>query len=226
MKFIKHCIKFFYISFGPFLRFARSLFQIFYGDWFLLNLQLPVVSIFGGAKLLQDTLYAKKARDLALMLVKNDISIVTGGGSGIMQAANCGAVESKNRKKIQSISIGLKGLDDKIRNECSQKIIMTNYLFVRKWLLMRHSIAFIIFPGGFGTLDELAELLTLMQIKKIKKQPVILIGKDYWRPIIDWIENSALKENLITNEDTNLITITDDLEITCRLCKKYVCKTK
>ena len=223
MIFVTRFLRFSKISLGPLLRFSRSLIQIFHGAWFLSQLQLPIVTIFGGAKLKQNKRFSKLAKELAMMLVNNGVSIITGGGSGIMEAANCGAMEGKANKKIQSISVVVKGLDESIRNRCTQKVIMTNYLFVRKWLLMRYSVAFVVFPGGFGTLDELAEILTLMQTKKIKKQPIILIGKNYWQPIIDFFKNSALKKKLIKSDDYKLISVTDDIENACDICKKSSC---
>ena len=109
-----------------------------------------------------------------------------------------------------SIGISVRGLEDK--NPCVQEYFKMDYFFARKWLLTQYSSGFVVFPGGFGTLDELSEVLTLLQTNQIKKVPIVLIGKEYWQPFMDWITNEMVDHQLITPEHVKLFSITDDIE--------------
>ncbi len=189
-----------------------------YGVWKLTRLPRPRVSIFGGSKIHLDHPYATKAMQLAQKLVDNNISVLTGGGSGIMQAANCGAF-SVHKPESRSMGIGVKGLDENLISECLQEVVFVNYFYSRKWLLTSYSEAFVIFPGGFGTLDELAEISTLIQTKKLYPAPIVLIGTEFWAPLMQWINESALKEGLLKEQDKNLITVTDDIDEALRIVK-------
>lgn len=184
--------------------------QIVYGLWRLSKLTHPIITIFGGSKVQQDSEFARQATQLAQMLVDHDISVLTGGGPGIMQAANCGAVRTK-KGEIRSIGVGVKGLDENLINICAQEYIAMNYFFARKWLLTQYSVGFAVFPGGFGTLDELAEIVTLMQTKKLPPVPIVLISKTYWKPFMEWVYESALKNNMLKEMDVNLLIVTDDI---------------
>ncbi|MCA9770302.1 TIGR00730 family Rossman fold protein [Candidatus Dependentiae bacterium] len=186
-------------------------FQLMYGAWKILNIPKPMVSIFGGSRLNQDDPYAVKAHEFAQRLVNADISVVTGGGPGVMEAASCGAMVKQTGKKARSVGISVKDLNEG-RNPCVQDYIELNYFFARKWLLTHYSAAFIVFPGGFGTLDELAEVLTLIQTKEISRVPIFLIGVEYWDDFMVWVKKEALEHGLIDKEDLNLFTLTDDLE--------------
>lgn len=181
--------------------------QIMFGAWKLLKVKPPIVSIFGGSRFKQDHPYAIQARAFAQKLVDNNISIITGGGSGIMEAVNCGAI-SGDGKKARSIGINIRGLEEP--NPCLQEYIELDFIFARKWLMTQYSIAFVIFPGGFGTLDELAEVLTLMQTKRLQRIPVILIGVEYWNDFRNWIHQETLRYDLVSKEDLSLFSITDD----------------
>lgn len=194
-----------------FFRLFRVSLQVVYGAWRLSKMKGPFVSIFGGAKLSQESPYAHKANKLAQRLVEQNISVVTGGGSGVMYAANCGAIKPRNGGNGKSIGIGVKGLDNP-KNPCVNEYFEIDYFFARKWLLTRFSEAFIIFPGGFGTMDELTEVLTLIQTKRMKRIPIVLVGTDYWRLFMQWVSDSAFKNDLIKKEDLKLFTVTDDLE--------------
>ena len=191
------------------LHLTYTFFQILYGAWRIAGVGGPYVSIFGSARFSQDDTYAKQAHELARMLVEDDISVLTGGGPGIMEAASCGAVDPDSRAK--SIGIGVRDLTEK-HNQCVQIRFELEYFFARKWLLTHYSSAFIVFPGGFGTLDELAEVITLVQTKKLKKVPIVLVGKEYWRPFMNWIEQEAIKHGAISQEDIAVFTVTDDLD--------------
>jgi uncharacterized protein (TIGR00730 family) len=128
-----------------------------------------------------------------------------------MEAANLGAVHLIKKDGIRSIGIGVRGLQED-KNVYVQEYFELDYFFARKWLLTQHSDAFIVFPGGFGTLDEFAGVLTLMQTHNLRQVPVILIGIDFWSPFLEWIQDHLLPLGLLTQEDIYLFTITDDLE--------------
>jgi len=205
---------------SEFFSFIKVAFQIVSGAWKLSYLSRPRVTIFGGARLGQRTEFAQKAFDLAEHLVEHGISVITGGGSGVMHAANCGAV-SKTTSHTRSVGIGVRELGEG-RNPCVQQYFELEYFFARKWLLTRYSNAFIIFPGGFGTMDELAEVLTLIQTKKLPRNPVLLIGKEYWRDFLEWLQFSALAHGLIKKEDLELFKMTDDIDEAFRIIQ-YEC---
>lgn len=197
--------------------FLAVFFNLLYGIWKLSRLDKAPVTIFGGTHLFPDSLYLVKAHQLANMLAKNGIPVLTGGGPGIMEAANCGAANIEG-KIISTMAIGVKGLDDGGGfNKCVKHSIVMRYFFSRKILLINYSIGFAIFPGGFGTLDELTELLTLIQTGMRQKAPIVLIGVDYWAPFMDWMHNSALNEHLISYSDTSLFIVTDDIDYAYKL---------
>lgn len=205
----------------------KTMFQLMKGIWKISRLPGPTVSIFGGSRLQGTSIYAPQAHDLAVLLVQHDISVLTGGGPGIMEAANCGAFHAETKKTTaRSIGITVRGLEEVPFNFCAQEKIIVDYFFVRKWLLIYYSVAFAIFPGGFGTLDELGEVITLMQTKKIKGVPIVLIGKNYWQPFLNWLRDYALKEGLILEADLKMIQATDDIDEALRLLKEHcdVCK--
>lgn len=205
--------------------------QLMYGVWKISQLPQPVVTIFGGSRISQADTYAKMTHDLTHLLADAHISVITGGGPGIMKAATC-AVEDEHTKVIRArtLAITVKNLiKDEPVNECAKEYIAMDYFFSRKWLMINFSIAFAVFPGGFGTLDELFEVLTLLQTQSMEGVPVVLIGKDYWEPLIHWIENIVLKEGLIEPMDLSLFQVTDDLNVAfcilkerCEQCKKCV----
>lgn len=190
------------------LKLIRVFFQLIYGVWRISKLPHPIVSIFGGSRLPQQDEYARQADQIGQWLVERDISVLTGGGPGIMEAASCGAIRSDGGKG-KSIGIGVRDLGEG-RNPCVEEYFQLDYFFARKWLLTRYSVGFIVFPGGFGTMDELAEVLTLIQTKKMKKIPIVLVGKEYWEPFMKWVIDEALKHGLVKKEHVQLFTVTDD----------------
>lgn len=211
---------FFYLS--VFRNLFVTFYQLMRGIWSINHLHGPIVSIFGGAHLRSTSHYAAQAHELAGLLIVNDISVITGGGPGIMEAANCGAFHAQNEQtKARSIGITVKGLEEEPFNMCAQEKIIVDYFFVRKWLMVHYSIAFVFFPGGFGTLDELGEVITLMQTKKLVGMPIVLIGKHYWAHYFQWLHDYALKDGLITQQDLDLIQITDNIDIALRLLKEH-----
>lgn len=194
-------------------RFLREFFRLAGGVWTLSNLEKPIVSVFGGSKVAQEHLYAKKAAELAGKLMAHNISVITGGGPGIMQAANCGAFEyqGSTKRTAKSIGISVTGLPQEARNYCADDYVVTNYFVTRKYLLTRYATAFALFPGGYGTMDELFEILTLMQTNKQPRVPIVLIESRYWQPIIAWCKE-AVKEGLLLPEDADLLFVTDDID--------------
>ncbi len=169
----------------------------------------PCVSIFGSARTKSDHKYYKMAEEIAAKLVRHGYGVVTGGGPGIMEAGNKGA------KKQGGKSVGLNIIlpFEQNGNEYidQDKLITFDYFFVRKVMFVKYSQGFIVMPGGFGTLDELFEAITLIQTKKIGKFPIVLVGKDYWGGLIDWIKSTMLaKENNINEKDLDLFKVVED----------------
>lgn len=190
----------------------RIFLNVLYGISKIAKLSHAPVTIFGGARLKPDSIYMKQASELAHRLAESGIPVLTGGGPGIMEAASCGAVKTK-KGVISTIGITVTGLaGSEPTSVCSPLVIVMDNYQSRKWLLINYSIGFAVFPGGFGTLDELTEILTLTQTKLRVKAPIVLIGKEYWQPIMDWIHASALAHGLISQEDVELFTITDDVD--------------
>lgn len=176
------------------------------------------VTIFGSARTHQSDKYAILAQKLAFGLAQEGINVVTGGGDGIMQAANRGAYKSNNAESI-GLSIDLP-FEQSI-NPYTTKQLTFNYFFSRKYMLVKYSKACVVFPGGFGTLDEMFEVLTLTQTGKMAKGfKIYLIGCDYWKYLIKFIKKSLYKENMINKEDLDIITLTDDIELVKNQIKK------
>ena len=193
-----------------------------YGVWHVSRFKHAPVTVFGGARLKHESVYMKKASQLAQKLAYHGIPVLTGGGPGIMEAASCGAL-STNRHYITTLGISVKGLEvERDPALCKRNVIMMDSFAARKWLLIHYSVGFAVFPGGFGTLNELTELLTLIQTKLTSKAPIVLIGKEYWEPLMVWIQESALKNKLIAQEDVELFTLTDDIEEAFLLLKRHV----
>jgi len=166
----------------------------------------PLVCIFGSARTRPaDPLY-KLARRVGRMLVKRGMSVITGGGDGIMAAANRGAKEAGGNSVGLNIDLPM----EQKPNRYITHMIEFRYFFARKYMFLRHSSAFIIFPGGFGTMDELFESLMLIQTRRHPRFPVVLVGRDYWRGLIHWLKNTMLTEGCISPEDLRLFTISDD----------------
>lgn len=182
--------------------------QMVRGAWHIAKLKPPIITVFGGARFDKEDYYFKLASQLGNMLVQADISVLTGGGPGIMEGASCGAFR---KTKAQSIGIGVKDLGEQM-NPCVDKFITLNHFFARKWLLTRYASGFIVFPGGFGTLDELTEVLTLMQTNKLDRVPIVLVGTEYWGSFMDWLSHEAIEHKVLTTKDLELFTITDDLQ--------------
>ncbi|MFY0687725.1 MAG: TIGR00730 family Rossman fold protein [Cyclobacteriaceae bacterium] len=170
----------------------------------------PCVSIFGSARTKPDHKYYKMAQDIAERLVVQGYGVITGGGPGIMEAGNRGA----NLKGGKSVGLNIDLPFEQKANEYidRDKSIDFDYFFVRKVMFVRYSQGFIVMPGGFGTLDELFEAITLIQTEKIGRFPIVLLGSEYWAGLFEWIKNVMLAEGNISSEDLELISIVDSAE--------------
>jgi uncharacterized protein (TIGR00730 family) len=180
------------------------------------------VTFFGSARIsAEDPMYAR-AVELARGLAREGFAIITGGGPGIMEAANRGAKEGGG----QSIGCNIELPFEQGTNRYVDLAINFRYFFVRKTMFVKYSEGFIIFPGGFGTLDELFEALTLIQTGKVQNFPVILFGSDYWGGLLRWIKDRLVKERKISPEDLRLLVVTDSVEKAQRLivdCYRHKC---
>jgi hypothetical protein len=185
----------------------------------------PCVSIFGSARLTSDSEYYKLAEEVAFKLTQFGYGIITGGGPGIMEAANLGAKRGTGRSV--GINIALPYEQNANLFVDHDKLITFDYFFVRKTMFMKYAQGFIVLPGGFGTFDELFEALTLIQTEKIGRFPIVLIGKDYWSGLIDWIRKTMLNEHqCIHPDDLDLFHLVDDpdeaVEIINNFYSKYL----
>jgi uncharacterized protein (TIGR00730 family) len=168
----------------------------------------PCVSIFGSARTKPDNKYYQIAEEVAAKLVRHGYGVITGGGPGIMEAGNKGAKSEGGRSVGLNIELPFEQNGNPYIDP--DKLITFDYFFVRKVMFVKYSQGFIVMPGGFGTLDELFEAITLIQTDKIGKFPIVLVGKSYWQGLIDWMENTMLTEKNISPGDINLFHLVDD----------------
>ena len=168
----------------------------------------PAVSIFGSARIAPDDPYALAAEDLAGRLARKGITVITGGGPGVMAAANKGAAQAGG----VSVGLGVELPHEQSVNEWCTVALTFRYFFARKTMFVKYAQAFVIFPGGFGTFDELFESLTLVQTGKIDHFPVILWGRDYWQPLLDWLHTTVEQHGMVGDIDLELFNITEDNE--------------
>lgn len=168
----------------------------------------PAVSIFGSSRTPRGTHFYEAAQKTAHLLSENGLVVITGGGPGIMEAGNRGAAEANGL----SVGLNIHLPFEQEFNTYQNFSLEFRYFFVRKMMFMKYSIGYIIFPGGFGTLDELFEAMTLTQTGKIKLFPIVLFGLDYWGRMLEWVKESMLAEDYISQEDIDLLTVTEDPE--------------
>lgn len=173
-----------------------------------LNALGPAVSIFGSARLMADSPYYSAARDVAQSLSKAGFAVITGGGPGIMGAANEGAFKQGSA----SVGLNIELPQEQIANPNQDMHLSFRYFFVRKLMFVKYSTGFIVFPGGFGTLNEFFEALTLIQTQKIRQFPVILYGSEFWKGMIDWLKREVTDLGCIDANDMFLFRIVDDPE--------------
>lgn len=180
------------------------------------------VAFFGSKRLKETHLYYKKAYKTAHLLAKNGYQIITGAGSGVMEAANRGARDARKR------SIGLNILipQKQIVNPYVNYLLEFRYFFVRKVMFAKYSCAFVVFPGGYGTLDELFEGLTLAQAHRVQPFPIILVGKKVWKGLISWWEDALIKEGTLVKKDLTFLELVDSPQEVLTIIKKFYAENK
>jgi uncharacterized protein (TIGR00730 family) len=167
----------------------------------------PCVTVFGSARIPRSDRYYKLGVDIAKRLAKHNLGVITGGGPGIMEAANKGAAQSRGK----SVGLNIELPHEQAGNRFANVPIHFHYFFSRKVCFVKYSLAFIFMPGGFGTLDELFEVLTLVQTQRIPEFPLILFGKEYWSGLLRWMKQEVrAKHKFIGERDLDLLTVTDD----------------
>jgi len=165
----------------------------------------PAVTIYGSARLRADDALYRQTEEIAYRLGQAGFSIITGGGPGVMEAANKGALKAG----VISVGLNIELPEEQAGNAYATKSITFNHFFTRKVMLVKYATAFVIMPGGLGTLDELTEVLTLMQTCKIKPFPVILFGSEFWKGFMDWLRNCVLAGGFISEGDFDLVRVCD-----------------
>ncbi|MFZ5560135.1 MAG: TIGR00730 family Rossman fold protein [Pseudomonadota bacterium] len=173
--------------------------------------------LFGSARLTPDSPYYQAAEKFARLLSQAGVNIITGGGPGIMEAANKGA----HNQGARSIGLNISLPMEQAANPYQDISLYFRYFFVRKFMFMKHAIAFVIFPGGYGTLDEMFEVLTLIQTGKSEPFPIILYGRDYWAGLIDWLRDTMLKSGCISDSDLDLFRVIDDVDEGAKIIIDY-----
>lgn len=187
----------------------------------------PCVSIFGSARTKDENKYYQMAVDTGRLLTERGYGVITGGGPGIMEAGNKGAYEAGGKSVGLNIELPFEQFHNRYIDR--DKILEFDYFFIRKVMFMKYSQGYIVLPGGFGTMDELFEAMTLIQTGKIARFPIVLVGVDYWKGLIDWIKDTMLEtEKNINAEDLNLFRLVDTAEEAAehifRFYDKYVLK--
>lgn len=176
------------------------------------------VTIFGSARVKPEDPCYEQARLLAVKLVEAGFSVISGGGPGIMEAANLGAAEAGGTSVGMNIELPF----EQKPNPYANVPVNYHYFFIRKVMFVKYSVAYIVMPGGFGTMDELFEALTLIQTKRIKGFPVVLVGSDFWKGLISWLKRMMLKEGMICQEDLDLFKVIDDPDEVVKHIQKFV----
>lgn len=178
----------------------------------------PSVSIFGSSRVKEGDEIYEKAERIGQLLAENGFGVITGGGPGVMEAANKGAAMVGGRSIGLNIELPL----EQTPNPYTNIKLSFHYFFVRKVMFVKYAVAYIILPGGFGTLDELFEAITLIQTHKIKPFPVILVGSEYWKGLLDWIKEVVLKEGKISPQDLEIFQLIDEPEEIVKTIKRTV----
>jgi uncharacterized protein (TIGR00730 family) len=208
-----------YFNAGDSWRLFRIMAEFVEGFDSLSSIKGPAVSFFGSARTKPDDPYYELTTMIAAELVNNDYTVITGGGPGIMEAANKGAAEAGGN----SVGLNINLPFEQEPNIFTNLPLSFKYFFVRKVMFIKYALAFICMPGGFGTLDEAFEALTLIQTKRIKPFPVILVGTDYWSGLVDWMKEKMLAADKIDNEDMVIFNVMDEpVEIVSYIKKTVV----
>jgi len=175
------------------------------------------VSVFGSSRIKPGTKYYKLAEDIAYHLAKEGYAIITGSGPAIMEAANKGAWRAKGH----SIGLNIQIPSEQKPNKYVDTLLDFRYFFVRKVMFVKYASAFVIMPGGYGTLDEFTEAINLIQTERIPKFPVILVGREYWKGMLDWLKNTVLKNGSINKEELNIFTVVDTPQEVVHIINKF-----
>ena len=175
------------------------------------------VSIFGSSRVKPNDKYYKMAEELAGMLVKEGYAIISGGGPGIMEAANKGAFKAGGK----SVGLNIEIPREQKPNKFVKTLLNFRYFFCRKVMFVKYASAYVVFPGGYGTMDEFFEALTLIQTKRIKSFPVILVGAEYWRELVEWINGELIRRKYISKKDTNIFHVADTSQEVVEVIKNF-----
>jgi len=178
----------------------------------------PAVSIFGSARIPPTDPVYQKAERIAELFVQNKFAVITGGGGGVMEAANKGAAKAGG----PSVGMNIKLPYEQAPNPYADIQLEFKYFFIRKVMFMKYAFAYVAMPGGLGTLDEVFEVMTLIQTRRIKPFPVILVGSDYWSGLLDWIRSRLRDTGKISPEDMNIVQLLDDPEEVVATVKRFV----
>ena len=178
----------------------------------------PAVTIFGSSRAHPNSTDYKTTQEVARLLVENDFNVISGGGPGIMEAANRGAAEAGGK----SVGLHIHLPNEQRPNKYANVRLDFKYFFIRKVMFVKYAVAYVIMPGGFGTLDELFEAITLIQTKRIRSFPVILMESDYWKGLIDWIKGTLIEEKSISKADTDIFRVVDDPMEAVNIIKRRV----
>jgi hypothetical protein len=175
------------------------------------------VSIFGSSRAKPGTKYYQLAEEIAYLLAKEGFAVITGSGPGLMEAANKGTKRAKGR----SIGLNIHIPSEQKPNRYVDLLLDFRYFFVRKVMFVKYAKAFVIMPGGYGTLDEFTEAINLIQTQRIAKFPVVLFGSEYWKGMLNWLREAVLANSNISKEDLNIFTVVDDPKEVVKVIKKF-----
>ena len=178
----------------------------------------PAVSIFGSSRSHPNSVNYKTTQTVARLLVESGFNVISGGGPGVMEAANKGAAEAGGK----SVGLHIHLPNEQQANKYANVRLDFKYFFIRKVMFVKYAVAYVIMPGGFGTLDELFEALTLIQTKRIKYFPVVLIDSLYWHGLIEWMKSTLIKEKAISESDLDIMTVVNTPEEAVRIIKRRV----
>ena len=202
------------------LRYAFDVFKEFMRGFRVLHFVGPCVTVFGSARFDENNPYYQKAREVSAEIARLGFTIMTGGGPGIMEAANRGAKDINGK----SVACNIELPHEQHINPYLDKSVTIKYFFVRKTLLIKYSYAFVIFPGGFGTLDEFSEILTLVQTRKLDQRPIVVFNKKYHEPLHAFFDN-MIDAGAIAKEDPGLVLVTDSTEEAIAFIGKHAHKS-
>ena len=178
----------------------------------------PAVTIFGSSRIKPQSAIYKTTTEVSRLLVENGFNVISGGGPGVMEAANKGATQAGGK----SVGLHINLPSEQQANEYANVRLNFNYFFIRKVMFVKYAVAYIIMPGGFGTLDELFEALTLIQTKRIRSFPVILMDSEFWNGLLDWIRDTLIKKKTLSKSDLEVFNVVDTAEEAVGIIKRRV----